>query len=252
MGIMDGKHCVITGGAGSVGLASAKALAEAGATIMLVDRDIAALEKAADSIGAKNTLVVAADIANTSEVQAYVKQAAESWGKIDVVFANAGISGTNASVADFPEDIFDDVLDVNVRGTFLTLKHAIPHIRDGGSIVVTSSIMGVRTRPGTVGYITSKHALIGMVRCVARELGDRNIRANIIAPGPLENDFQQAIEDRVSTAMGVNATEMLNNMIPLGRHGTAEEISRAVLFLASDQSSFTTGAVLMADGGWHS
>ena len=132
MGIMDGKHCVITGGAGSVGLASAKALAEAGATIMLVDRDIAALEKAADSIGAKNTLVVAADIANTSEVQAYVKQAAESWGKIDVVFANAGISGTNASVADFPEDIFDDVLDVNVRGTFLTLKHAIPHIRDGG------------------------------------------------------------------------------------------------------------------------
>ena len=112
--------------------------------------------------------------------------------------------------------------------------------------------MGVRTRPGTVGYITSKHALIGMVRCVARELGDRNIRANIIAPGPLENDFQQAIEDRVSAAMGVNATEMLNNMIPLGRHGTAEEISRAVLFLASDQSSFTTGAVLMADGGWHS
>ena len=252
MGIMDGKHCVITGGAGSVGLASAKALAEAGATIMLVDRDIAALEKAADSIGAKNTLVVAADISKTSEVQAFVKQAAESWGKIDVVFANAGISGTNASVADFPEDIFDDVLDVNVRGTFLTLKHAIPHIRDGGSIVVTSSIMGVRTRPGTVGYITSKHALIGMVRCVARELAGRNIRANIIAPGPLENEFQQTIEDRVSAAMGVNATEMLNNMIPLGRHGTAEEISRAVLFLASDQSSFTTGAVLMADGGWHS
>jgi NAD(P)-dependent dehydrogenase (short-subunit alcohol dehydrogenase family) len=252
MGIMDGKHCVITGGAGSVGLASAKALAKAGATIMLVDRDIAALEKAADSIGANNTLVVAADISKTSEVQAFVKQAAESWGKIDVVFANAGISGTNASVADFPEDIFDDVLDVNVRGTFLTLKHAIPHIRDGGSIVVTSSIMGVRTRPGTVGYITSKHALIGMVRCVARELAGRNIRANIIAPGPLENEFQQTIEDRVSAAMGVNATEMLNNMIPLGRHGTAEEISRAVLFLASDQSSFTTGAVLMADGGWHS
>ena len=202
-------------------------------------------------MGARH-LVVAADISKTSEVQAFVKQAAESWGKIDVVFANAGISGTNASVADFPEDIFDDVLDVNVRGAFLTLKYAIPHIRDGGSIVVTSSIMGVRTRPGTVGYITSKHALIGMVRCVARELAGRNIRANIIAPGPLENEFQQTIEDRVSAAMGVNATEMLNNMIPLGRHGTAEEISRAVLFLASDQSSFTTGAVLMADGGWHS
>ncbi|MEK9796562.1 MAG: SDR family NAD(P)-dependent oxidoreductase [Alphaproteobacteria bacterium] len=252
MGVMDGKHCIITGGAGSVGLASAKALAGAGATLMLVDRDAAALEQSADSIGAKNTLVAVADISNTSEVQAFVKQAVDAWGKIDVVFANAGISGTNAAVTDFPEDIFDAVLDVNVRGTFLTLKHSIPHIRDGGSIVVTSSIMGVRTRPGTVGYITSKHALIGMVRCVARELAGRNIRANIIAPGPLENEFQQTIEDRVSAAMGVNATEMLNNMIPLGRHGTAEEISRAVLFLASDQSSFTTGAVLMADGGWHS
>jgi NAD(P)-dependent dehydrogenase (short-subunit alcohol dehydrogenase family) len=252
MGVMDGKHCIITGGAGSVGLASAKALAEAGATLMLVDRDAAALEQSADSIGAKDTLVAVADISNSSEVKAFVKQAVDAWGKIDVVFANAGISGTNAAVTDFPEDIFDAVLDVNVRGTFLTLKHSIPYIRDGGSIVVTSSIMGVRTRPGTVGYITSKHALIGMVRCVARELAGRNIRANIIAPGPLENEFQQTIEDRVSAAMGVNATEMLNNMIPLGRHGTAEEISRAVLFLASDQSSFTTGAVLMADGGWHS
>jgi len=252
MGVMDGKHCIITGGAGSVGLASAKALAEAGATLMLVDRDAAALEQSADSIGAKDTLVAVADISNSSEVKAFVKQAVDAWGKIDVVFANAGISGTNAAVTDFPEDIFDAVLDVNVRGTFLTLKHSIPYIRDGGSIVVTSSIMGVRTRPGTVGYITSKHALIGMVRCVARELAGRNIRANIIAPGPLENEFQQTIEDRVSAAMGVNATEMLNNMIPLGRHGTAEEISRAVLFLASEQSSFTTGAVLMADGGWHS
>jgi len=252
MGVMDGKHCIITGGAGSVGLASAKALAEAGATLMLVDRDAAALEQSADSIGAKDTLVAVADISNSSEVKAFVKQAVDAWGKIDVVFANAGISGTNAAVTDFPEDIFDAVLDVNVRGTFLTLKHSIPYIRDGGSIVVTSSIMGVRTRPGTVGYITSKHALIGMVRCVARELAGRNIRANIIAPGPLENEFQQTIEDRVSAAMGINATEMLNNMIPLGRHGTAEEISRAVLFLASDQSSFTTGAVLMADGGWHS
>jgi NAD(P)-dependent dehydrogenase (short-subunit alcohol dehydrogenase family) len=252
MGIMNGKYCVITGGAGSVGLASAKALSEEGAIIMLVDRDMAALELAADAIGSSDTLIAAADISDTTQVQAFIKQATDAWGKIDVLFANAGVSGTNASVADYPEDIFDDVMDVNVRGTFLTLKHAIPHLRDGGSIVVTSSIMGVRTRPGTVAYITSKHALIGMVRCVARELAGRNIRANIIAPGPLENEFQQTIEDRVSAAMGVNATEMLNNMIPLGRHGTATEIAKAVLFLASDQSSFTTGTVLMADGGWHS
>jgi len=252
MGIMDGKHCLITGGAGSVGLASAKALVAEGATIMLVDRDEADLARAADALGAVNTLTAAADISDTDSVQAFIGQAVDAWGKIDSVFANAGVSGTNAATADFPEDIFEEVLDINVRGTFLTLKHAIPHIADGGSIVVTSSIMGVRTRPGTVGYITSKHALIGMTRCIARELAPRNIRANIIAPGPLENEFQQTIEDRVSAAMGVDATAMLNGMIPLGRHGTAEEIAEAVLFLASERSSFTTGAVLMADGGWHS
>lgn len=252
MGLMDGKHCIVTGGAGSVGLASAKALAAEGATIMLVDRDADDLARTAGELGAVSTLTAVADISQSDQVQDFVRQAAKAWGKIDVLFANAGVSGTNASLPDFPEDVFDDVIDINVRGTFLTLKHTIPHIPEGGSIVVTSSIMGVRTRPGTVGYITSKHALIGMVRCVARELAAKNIRANIIAPGPLENEFQQTIEDRVSAATGMNATEMLNNLIPLGRHGTAEEIAKAVLFLASDQSSFTTGAVLMADGGWHS
>ncbi|MEK9965734.1 MAG: SDR family NAD(P)-dependent oxidoreductase [Rhodospirillaceae bacterium] len=250
MGILDGKYGIVTGGAGSVGLASAKALAAEGATLMLVDREQAALDTAAAELGG-DTLTAAADISDSAQVQGFVDQAVAAWGGIDMLFANAGISGTNAMTADFPEYVFAETLNVNVMGTFLTVRHAIPHMREGGAIVVTSSIMGVRTRPGTVAYITSKHALIGMTRCIARELAPKNIRANIIAPGPLTNDFQQTIEDRVSAQMGVDATEMLNNMIPLGRHGSAEEIAEAVLFLASDRSSFTTGAVLMADGGWH-
>jgi NAD(P)-dependent dehydrogenase (short-subunit alcohol dehydrogenase family) len=251
MGILNGKYGIVTGGAGSVGLAAAKAMAAEGATLMLVDREQAALDAAAAALG-DGTLTAVADISDSAQVQSAVNQAASTWGGIDILFANAGVSGTNAMTADFPEDVFAEIMDVNIVGTFLTVKHTIPHMREGGSIVVTSSIMGVRTRPGTVGYITSKHALIGMTRCVARELAPKNIRANVIAPGPLTNDFQQTIEDRVSAQMGVNATEMLNGMIPLGRHGSAEEIAEAVLFLASDRSSFTTGAVLMADGGWHS
>ena len=250
MGILDGKYGIVTGGAGSVGLASAKALAAEGATLMLVDREQAALDTAAAELGG-DPLTAPADISDSAQVQGFVDQAVAAWGGIGMLFANAGISGTNAMTADFPEDVFAETLNVNVMGTFLTLRHAIPHMREGGAIVVTSSIMGIRTRPGTVAYITSKHALIGMTRCIARELAPKNIRANIIAPGPLTNDFQQTIEDRVSVQMGVDATEMLNNMIPLGRHGSAEEIAEAVLFLASDRSSFTTGAVLMADGGWH-
>ena len=144
------------------------------------------------------------------------------------------------------------MIEVNVKGSFLALKYAIPKMTSGGSIIVTSSIMGVQARPNSVGYITSKHALVGMVRCVAREVAGQNIRVNILAPGPITNDFQNTIEARMSKTMGIDATAMLNKqMIPMGRHGLPEEVARSVLFLASDQSSFSTGSVFMADGGWN-
>lgn len=251
MSIMDGKGCVITGGAGEIGLASARLLQDEGAEILLVDRDQSDLDRAAANLDPSRTLTAAADITQSEAVQAAIKKAVDAWGSIDVLFANAGVSGTSASVADYPEDIFSDVIDVNVKGTFLTCKHAIPHIADGGSIIVTSSIMGVTARPTSSAYITSKHALIGLTRAMSKELAGRNIRANVLAPGPTSTAFQQEIEDRGSKLTGIDMTEMLNKTIPMGRHATADEIAKSVLFLASDQSSFTTGAVLMADGGWH-
>ena len=191
-------------------------------------------------------------IPNTGDTQAYINQAVDAWGRLDVLFSNAGLSGTNAPITDYPEDIFDSVIDVNVKGSFLALKYAIPRMTSGGSIIVTSSIMGVQARPNSVGYITSKHALVGMVRCVAREVAAQNIRVNILAPGPTNTEFQATIEARISKTMGIDATEMLNKqMIPLGRHAEPDEIARSVLFLASDQSSFSTGSVFMADGGWN-
>ena len=141
---------------------------------------------------------------------------------------------------------------MNIKGAFLALKYATPPpMRSGGSVNVTSSIMGVQARPNSVAYITSKHAFLGMVRCVAREVAPQNIRVNILAPGPISNAFQQAIEDRMSNMMDVDATDMLNQMIPLGRHSKPDEVAKSVLFLASDMSSFSTGSVFMADGGFN-
>lgn len=251
MALVEDKGCIVTGGAGEIGLASAQLLQREGAKVLLVDREQADLDRAAATLDASRTITAAADITRSDQAQAAVAQAVDTWGQIDVLFANAGVSGTSASVADYPEDIFGDVIDVNVKGTFLTCKHTIPHMPDGGSIIVTSSIMGVTARPTSSAYITSKHALIGFTRAMSKELAGRNIRANVLAPGPTSTAFQQEIEDRGSKLTGIDMTEMLNKTIPLGRHATADEIAKSVLFLASDQSSFTTGAVLMADGGWH-
>lgn len=251
MALMDGKCCIVTGGAGSLGLASAKLLLREGAKVMLVDRNSDDLDQAAAGLDSGDVLTAVADVAEAEDTQAYISQAVETWGQLDVLFSNAGLSGTNAPITDYPEDIFDKVIDVNVKGSFLALKYAIPQMTSGGSIIVTSSIMGVQARPNSVGYITSKHALVGMVRCVAREVAGKNIRVNILAPGPVDNEFQTTIEDRMSKMMGIDATAMLDQMIPLGRHAQPDEIARSVLFLASDQSSFSTGSVFMADGGWN-
>jgi len=251
MARMDGKCCIITGGAGSIGLASAKLLQSEGAKIMLVDREADDLTKAAAALGSGEVLTATADVTDAADTQAYIAQAVEAWGQLDVLFSNAGVSGTNAPITTYPEDIFDNVIDVNIKGSFLALKYAIPQMTSGGSIIVTSSIMGVQARPNSVGYITSKHALVGMVRCVAREVAGQNIRVNILAPGPTDNDFQATIEDRMSKMMGIDATAMLDQMIPMGRHATADEIAGSVLYLASDLSSFSTGSVFMADGGFN-
>jgi NAD(P)-dependent dehydrogenase (short-subunit alcohol dehydrogenase family) len=122
-------------------------------------------------------------------------------------------------------------------------------MNDNGSIIITSSIMGVTADPGVCAYATSKHALIGLMRTVAKEAASRNIRVNVLAPGPIDNSFQSKIEERLTEVIGQDGTEFLNNIIPLGRHGHAEEVAQMVLFLASDRSSFSTGSVFMADGG---
>ena len=246
------KVCIITGGGGSIGLASAQKMYEAGGRIMLVDLSADNLAAAKASFDDQDRVAICeTDVSDSAQTQNYIAETVAKWGKIDVLFANAGFSGTSAPVTDYPEEIFDKVMAVNVRGSFLACKYALPEMNDGGSIIITSSIMGVTARPGSIAYITSKHAVIGLMRGVAKEAAPRNIRVNVLAPGPVDNAFQLEIEERSSKASGTNVTEMLNQWISLGRHASPEEIANTAYFLASNQSSFSTGSVFMADGGMH-
>ena len=251
MGIMNGKICIITGGAGSIGLASASLLLQEGARVMLVGRNEENLARAAKTLNVSADFLgtMKANVADTQETQKYINQTVAKWGKIDVLFSHAGISGVVKPVTEYPEEVFDAVMAINIRGSFLACKYGLPQMNDRGSIIITSSIMGVTADPGVCAYATSKHALIGLMRTVAKEAAARQIRVNVLAPGPIDNSFQSKIEERLTEVVGADGTAFLNRIIPLGRHGGAEEIARSVLFLASDQSSFSTGSVFMADGG---
>jgi NAD(P)-dependent dehydrogenase (short-subunit alcohol dehydrogenase family) len=253
MGVLDGKTCIVTGAAGSIGLASARLFAAEGARVMLVDREADALAKAARAIGAAGTVATqAADVSDSAATRDYIDAAVKRFGRIDVLFSNAGVSGAISPITEYPDELFDHVMAVNVRASFLACKYGLPHMNDGGSIIITSSIMGVRTNPNIVGYATSKHAVVGLARVVAKEVAKRRIRVNVLAPGPVDNTFQADIERRLSDVIGIDATAMINSHIPLGRHASPDEIARTALFLASDASSFSTAGVFMADGGMNS
>lgn len=246
---LEGRNCLITGGAGSLGAATARLFVEQGGRVVLVDRDADGLKRIAATLLADSVGVIEADVSDAAETARYVAFARDRFGPIDVLFSNAGNFGTVAPIADYPDDVFDSVLAVHVRGAYLAAKHAAPYMNRGGSIVITSSVAGMRGDAGVYAYITAKHAQVGLMRCLAKELAPRGIRVNTIHPGPIDNGFQLAVERGLGDALGVDGTAFFDAMIPLGRHGTAEEIARSVLYLASDDSSFVTGSTLMVDGG---
>ena len=249
MGALTGKVCIITGGAGSVGAATAGLFLAEGASVMLVDLKAEDLGRVAAALDSPRVAICAADVTRSEDVARYVAATVSRFGRIDVLFSNAGNFGVVAPIEQYPEDVFNAVYAVHVRGAFLAAKHAVPVMTDGGSIVITSSVAATRGDPGVYAYITAKHAQVGLMRCLAKELAPRGIRVNTIHPGPIDNSFQLNVESGLTQAIGRDGTAFFNETIPMHRHGTADEIARSVLYLASDQSSFTTGAMLMVDGG---
>src|SRR5690606_11980595 len=154
-----GKVCIVTGAAGSLGQSAAHLFMQEGAKVLLVDRDAAALQRAAQAIGGEGVEIIAADVTRADDTRRYIDHAMQKWGRLDVLFGNAGINGQIAPIADYPEDDFDAVMAVNVRGCFLACKYAMPVMGPGASIVLTSSVVGVTADAGICAYATSKHAL---------------------------------------------------------------------------------------------
>ncbi len=252
MGLLDDRVCLITGGAGSLGLASARRFVAEGARVMLSDLSQASLDRAIAGLPGDRVATFAADVADPGAVRALIAATVERFGPIDVLFSNAGIQGVVAPATDYPEDVFAQVLSVHVTGAFLVCKYGLPQMRDGGSVIVTSSVVGAQAAPGSIAYATAKHAQVGLMRTLAREVAARGIRVNTLHPGPIDNDFQSEIERGIGKMAGIDATAMLNQMIPLQRHASPDEVAGSVLYLASDLSGFVTGTTLMVDGGLRS
>ncbi|HEU5392616.1 MAG TPA: SDR family NAD(P)-dependent oxidoreductase [Streptosporangiaceae bacterium] len=247
-GRLRGKAAIITGGEGSIGMATARAFVAEGARVCLTGLVTEELRAGAAELGPA-AIFVPADVTSSAQVKTAVSRAVEVFGRLDVVVSNAGISGVIVPVADYPEDVFDEVLAVHVRGSFLVCKHALPYLDSGASVIITSSVVGLTSDAGICAYATAKHALVGLMRTLAKETAPRGIRVNTIHPGPVDNEFQHRIEIAATGAERDQAAAVFEGSIPLARHAAPDEVARAMLFLASDDSSFVTGATLTVDGG---
>jgi NAD(P)-dependent dehydrogenase (short-subunit alcohol dehydrogenase family) len=247
--LLEGKVALITGGAGSLGLATAKIFLKEGARVVLTDRNADALAAAEAQLDDVRVATVAGDSTVEEDVADAVDEVMERFGQLDVVVANAGTPASASPVTEFDVEEFDRTLAVHVRGVFLVCKHALRVLSDGGSIVIVSSVAGLRADPGVSAYVAAKHAQVGLMRSIAKEVAPRGIRVNTIHPGPVANEFQAGIEERLTEVLGTDATQFFNDRIPLGRHARPEEIAQSIIYLASKLSSFTTASTLVVDGG---
>lgn len=204
-----GKVAIITGGAGSIGKTTAKQFLNEGAKVFLVDMSKEALQKVADELG-ENVAYTVADVTKAADVERYAKEAVDKFGKVDIFFNNAGIEGVVKPIIDYPEDIFDKVMAVNVKGMWLGCKYVLPQMNDGGSMIITSSVAGIAGTPGVSAYVTSKHAVIGLMRTAALEAASRKIRVNTINPSPVDNRMMRSLEDGFAPGHSTEAKKAWN------------------------------------------
>jgi NAD(P)-dependent dehydrogenase (short-subunit alcohol dehydrogenase family) len=249
---LDGRVAVVTGAAGVIGSATIRLLAERGARIVAVDRREADLESAIKQLPASaQALAVAADVTEEDDVKDYVGKAVEKFGTIDAFYNNAGVEGEVKSITDYPLEAFRRVLDVNVIGVFLGMKHVLPVMlkQNKGSIINTASIAGLMGSPHIAVYSASKHAVIGLTKSVAWECSGTGVRINCVCPGMIDSRMLSAIIQGRSGGNAPPPMDKIVERIPARRLGLASEVASIVAFLASDEASYVSGSAYTVDGG---
>jgi NAD(P)-dependent dehydrogenase (short-subunit alcohol dehydrogenase family) len=237
---LEGKVAVITGATSGMALATAKLFVEEGAYVFITGRRQEQLDAAVKQVG-KNVTGVRGDVANLTDLDRLYDTVEAKTGHIDILYASAGAGDFNVPLGTITEANFDDIFNVNVRGTLFTVQKALPLMRDGGSIIMTGSIAGTKGFPGLSVYSASKAAVRSFARTWTVDLKDRHIRVNVISAG--------TIDTGIFTGVAKEVKDEFVSIIPMGRIGQPHEIARAALFLASDDSSFITGIELFVDGG---
>jgi NAD(P)-dependent dehydrogenase (short-subunit alcohol dehydrogenase family) len=244
MGKLDGKVAVVTGGSGGIGFAAAKRLVADGAYVFITGRRQSGLDAAVAEIG-RNVTGVQGDVSKLADLDRLFATVKERKGKIDVLFANAGIAEA-APLGSITEEFFDRTFNANVKGALFTVQKALPLLRDGASVILTSSVVGSKGNPAVSVYSATKAALRSFARTFTADLKDRKIRVNVVSPGAIDTEGLRGL--RHTDSDGLNS--LFLERIPLARLGRPEDIANAVSFLASDESSYITGTELFVDGGF--
>jgi len=247
------KVAMVTGATGGIGEATIRRFLDEGASVMAVGRSAAKLEQLKQAIANEKQLAVhVADATDETATQASVEATLAKFGGLDILFANAGTEGASKPLDSMTADEFRAPFETNVLGVWLSLKYALPHFREQGSgaVIVTASTAGLIGFPGLSNYVSSKHAVIGLVKCAALEVAEFGVRVNAIAPGPIDNRMIHSLTDQLAPDDPRALEAQLKEMIPLHRYGVNDEVAAMAAFLASSDSGYCTGSVFTLDGGY--